>query len=539
MSTPFSPARPPGRPVPLPFPLTPRPDEAGPPDKSHSEAGAVILLDPGWEYVRTVKNSPRDLHLEVRPTSSAPCCRHCGALPLLLSLHGRSRLLFVKDTPVGGKRLRLYYRRRRYLCSGCGKTTQQPLSGISKHKGLTQRLVAFVEREVFDSRNTYTKVADTTGISEKMVRDIFTDLGEELIRSVRIEAPEYIGMDGVYVGGKRCCVITDLVTGRIIGLLEESHSVAVAKYLVQLRGREQVKGVSIDLSWPFAKAARKYLPQAKIIADTFHVQRLANRDLHDALKSLGKIKRFRKCKKEWMEERASSKRQDDKDKKVKRTRFLLFKRYSDLAPKEKSTLEKWVKEIPELGRWYFLKEKFLNIFQCFDRQEAESRYARWEQRVERELPAAFRKLRKSIRMWHTAVFNYFDERVTNASTEALNGNIKTMQRVGRGYKLAVLRTRLLYAEPTERRKKPRRKKKARRKETPKINPNSNVERLNRAFKEQDQVGEPINPAEVEGWASRFESVKEWMKGREETGGEAPAADQVRGGTYAQSVLFEL
>jgi transposase len=45
--------------------------------------------------------------------------------------------------------------------------------------------------------------------------------------------------------------------------------------------------------------------------------------------------------------------------------------------------------------------------------------------------------------WRHEIFNYFDQRLTNAATESLNGLAKIMNRLGRGYSFDVLRARLL------------------------------------------------------------------------------------------------
>jgi transposase len=518
-----------------PFALPAGGDMVESPAKGSGGEGSVILFLPGWQYVRTIKDSPRDLHIEVQPISPPPCCQHCGRLPLFLTPNGKSRLRFVKDTPTGSKHVRLYFKRQRYMCSACNKTTPQPLAGIGNHKGLTDRLVAFIKREVFNS--TFTRVADVVGVSEKKVRDIFTNHGEELIRSTPPEASKLMGIDGVYISGKRCCVITDLISGRVVELLEESNSTAVSKCLVQMKNREKVQIVTIDMSWPFAKAVRKRLPQAVIVVDLFHIQKEANKDLHTALRNLRKLQKFWKLKDEWRQKQKYEKPETTQDRKVKRTRFLLFKRHSDLSKKELAVLGKWILEIPELGLWYELKEKFLNIFQSHDRKEAEERYDCWEQRVEQELPEAYRNLRKSMRNWRRAIFNYFDHgRVTNALTEAINLRIKTLQRVGRGYTFEVLKVKLLYAELKPR--WPRQNKKKKRDEPRPHNPNSNVERLKRAFKEQDKVGDPTNPSKAEGWNDRFTAVKAWMKAKHDETLQTGRNDvQSTQAVYVQGSLF--
>jgi transposase len=45
-------------------------------------------------------------------------------------------------------------------------------------------------------------------------------------------------------------------------------------YLEQLPGKERVKVICIDLSSRYRSLVRRYFPQAKIVADRFHIIRL-------------------------------------------------------------------------------------------------------------------------------------------------------------------------------------------------------------------------------------------------------------------------
>ena len=53
---------------------------------------------------------------------------------------------------------------------------------------------------------------------------------------------------------------------------------------------------------------------------------------------------------------------------------------------------------------------------------------------------------KTIENWKTEIFNYFSYSYTNATTEALNGLIKLMNKNGRGYSFEVLRAKTLLSK---------------------------------------------------------------------------------------------
>lgn len=118
--------------------------------------------------------------------------------------------------------------------------------------------------------------------------------------------------------------------------------------------------------------------------------------------------------------------------------------------------------------------------------------------------------------WRAEILNYFDYRITNAFTESLNGIIKHMQRLGRGYTFDVTRAKLLYAgsfsvqgartSPTPRSSRQladpaaRRKRKARRSDAP-PNPQSNLQQLKRIRQSEDEFNQLLRtPA---GYVERF------------------------------------
>lgn len=480
----------------------------------------------GWVYAGHVE-TPAAIHIIAVPITKPANCPRCGCFPQFIKANGKTPCRTLYDAPKVGKPVRIYFQRQRYLCRRCGAPFQQPVESVDDKRFLTSRLVEMIKREASKTSKTFAQVGAALGIGEQTVRNVFTDYGIEKIRQVRFKTPCRLGIDGVYLAGKQRCNITDLDTGRAIELLPECNSDAVNKYLLQLPNAERVCAVAIDMSRMFARVVRERLPHAEIVVDTFHVQRMANQDLHNALRAMRKRRSYNRLRAEWRESFGQ---------KPKRTRFILFKRSSDLKSREKEMLARWFEEIPGLALWYELKEKFLNIFQLRDRRRAEVSYERWESRVNNELPIAFIKLRKTIREWHHEVFNYFEERLTNALTESVNNCLKTMQRQSRGSSFDVLRVKLLYGEddvPRRRRSSTKRRRRGRGRRQP-VNPNSNGQRLRRAYEAQDKTkGLVADPATNESWAKRFVKRTPTSSAEDEAGldsarGSQPPARPVQG-----------
>ena len=57
-------------------------------------------------------------------------------------------------------------------------------------------------------------------------------------------------------------------------------------------------------------------------------------------------------------------------------------------------------------------------------------------------------MKGTMERWHTEIFNYFDYRFTNATSEGLNSLVQALNSQGRGYGFKVLRYKSLYHKPT-------------------------------------------------------------------------------------------
>lgn len=204
----------------------------------------------------------------------------------------------------------------------------------------------------------------------------------------------------------------------------------------------------------------------------------------------------------------------------KRSRFLLLKRARKLKEKEERTLREWKDEYPEIAAVYDLKEELYDIWELRGRFLAERRYDAWVRKVRaspHDLRPAFQDLLRAVENWRKEVFNYFDRPYTNGQTEARNNVIKTMLRQGRGYNFETVRARMLYREvvvpprtphPLDAGRKPIRQpgRKLKRRRPDPASPRSNVGRMRRARKKNDEFTELMRPPE--GFVERFKHLEQ-------------------------------
>ena len=159
--------------------------------------------------------------------------------------------------------------------------------------------------------------------------------------------------------------------------------------------------------------------------DKFHVVRMANEAMEKVRKSL----------------RTSL--QPNQRRTLMHDRFILLKRNRDLDLQQGLLLSTWLGNHKDLETAYRLKEAFYDIWDAsMGRDDAIRRYRSWA--TEAAQLGEFRPIIVALTNWEKEIFAHFDHKITNAYTESLNGLIKVMNRLGRGYSFEALRAKILF-----------------------------------------------------------------------------------------------
>ena len=374
----------------------------------------LSVADDGQDYV--VKAEGRDVPQQ---------CPDPQCVGMSLYGHG-SEPQSIMDTPAHGKRTKIEIERKRYRCQGCRKTFFEPIPDIDAKRQATARLVAYVEQRCL--KQTFLSLGRDVGLDEKTIRNIFDDYIKRLEAIVKFEVPEFLGIDELKVVKQYRAVITNIGKNSLYDILPTRRQDALMQYFSQLSDRDRIQCVAMDMWKPYRNVVTKCLPQAQIVVDKFHIQRMANEVLEKVRKQIRKK----------VSTRQRLKLKDD--------RFLLLRRLHDLNQQEYEIVKGWIEDFPRLGAAYVLKEGFFSIWDARSRAEAEQRYAAWKATIQTDLLPDFKPLLQAMHNWNAQIFNYFDQRITNAYTESINNLIKGMNRMGRGYSFDVLRARLLYNE---------------------------------------------------------------------------------------------
>lgn len=334
----------------------------------------------------------------------------------------------IKDTPSWGKPTVIMLTRQKYHCLGCRQFFIFDPPELVGNKKMTPRLYDYIGKEAQHRSNA--DVGRTVGVSENTVREIAVCFSEKLQERRKMPPAEILGVDGVYILGREHTVFTDVKNRRFVDLKPGMNKHVVAKHLLDLKADyassgKQPKAIVMDMSNTLYYAAKAVFPDAKIVIDRYHIQRMVKEAIDGLLKDNREVY------------------QKNKKNSFLPQRFVLYRRRFRLKELRENLLDEWSRRIPDLKEIYNLKEEFLDIWEHTDRKAAEKAYEEWKAAIPASLEGYFANLIGTVGTWYEAIFNYFDYRYTNGYTEAVNRQIKERQTILRGESFEMMRSKML------------------------------------------------------------------------------------------------
>jgi transposase len=165
----------------------------------------------------------------------------------------------------------------------------------------------------------------------------------------------------------------------------------------------------MDMWRPYHSFVKQHLPQAKIVADRFHVMKQLNDQLTKARRQI---------------QRQAA---EDTREALKGSRWLLVQARDTLSAQKEQQLLAVLAADPQLRSAYLLKEEFRLIFERIqDQQQARRFLEAWVCKVRFTNNRYLLDFVKTLRNWWQEILNYFDKRITNGFVEGLNRAIRTI-----------------------------------------------------------------------------------------------------------------
>jgi transposase len=164
----------------------------------------------------------------------------------------------------------------KFRCKDCGRTFWQRFPGILPRKRATEPFRRSVFVQHYDGVNR-SRLGVREDIGGATVERWFHDyLQRELAESRGAPCPRVLGIDEHFFSRKAGFATTfcDLQKHKIFDVVLGRSEAALEDYLAKLPGKDRVRIVCMDMASVYRSIVHKHFPNAKIVADRFHVIRL-------------------------------------------------------------------------------------------------------------------------------------------------------------------------------------------------------------------------------------------------------------------------
>lgn len=321
-----------------------------------------------------------------------------------------------------GKRVLVRIERLRFRCKACGRTLFEPVPAMDDKPQATKRLIG--HGEAHRPRKTCAKLPREVGVDDKTARHIFDDDVARRSARVRFDTPEVLGIDELKIVGQYRAMLTNVDRLRLFDMLPTRKKADLVADLKRMPDKRRVKLLTTDLWSVYRQVVLDQFPKTPIVADRFHVERMAN----DALE------RVRKSVRQGLTTRERLRLKDD--------RFVLLSRRDNLSEAGLAKRKAWGERFPLLPAAYEAKDAFHEIYSHPCKEDAQRAAQSWEPALAPQVESAVREVRVALRNWWTEILNDFERPVTNGYAESVNHLAKGLNRMGRGYSFDVIRARL-------------------------------------------------------------------------------------------------
>ena len=365
-------------------------------------------------FVRSVDLEDRSLLVEVAPRWRRARCGRCGHRA---PGYDQARERQWRHLGLGEIRLYLRYAPRRVECAACGvKTEQVPWAESgSRFTRDFEEMVAYLTR-VTDK----TQVTRLLGISWRTVGEVVERVVARKQDPERLSGLRWIGVDEFShrKGQRYITLVVDHEKRRVVWAAEGRDAATLRRFFEEL-GPEQaaeIEGITTDLAGWNLKAIEEHIPDAQVVFDRFHVQKLAS----DALE---KVRR----------EQLRGTRGTPEGKFIFRSRYALLKNYGDLTTPQKQKLSEIEKANRPLFRAYMLKETLAAALDYRQPKRAADALREWLAWASRSRLQPFVKAGRTIRKHFDGILAYIKGRMSNGLVEGINNRMRMVARRAFGF----------------------------------------------------------------------------------------------------------
>jgi transposase len=376
-----------------------------------------ILGWPGYRvYQHEINEEAKTLKLWVRRKAGNRklVCAGCGRrVSEIHEVYERE----VRDLPCFEFRTTVVIELYRMRCPDCGSKAEKAEQLPSKAP-FSKRFEDLVGQACESAAAR--QVARRLGLAASTVRAIDLRYLQRWAASRRRPALRQMGVDEIHLGKKQkfLTVASNLETGEPLWFGRDRKKETLDEFFqgVERPPAGKIEAAGVDMWEPFRLSIEQWAPNCRIVYDKFHVMQHANA----AVDEVRRAEFFRKGGR-WRGL-------------VKGKRWLLLTRWVNLTSGKRRELNALFALNRKLFKAYLLKESLDRLW-SYRYEGAMLRYLQsWIDQLRWQRLRPFQKLAGMLLDHLEGILNYCRTKVPLGVVEAINGNIKSLLRRGRGYK---------------------------------------------------------------------------------------------------------
>lgn len=360
-----------------------------------------------WHKLKIASNM-----IEAKKVSKFEVCPKCANRAF--TVYDR-RVVLLKDAPLRGCGMKLRVLKRRFYCKTCRKPFTEPLAGVRKSFRTTERYrrdVLWACENFSDLKRVRRKYRCSSGF---IYKTLYEQLQSRLKAKLNYDWPTTVGIDEHFFTRRRgrsefATVFTDFNNRRLREVAYGKVKGELITQIANIRGRENVKNAIIDMSDGYRSLIREHFPNAKIIADKFHVLRLLTPALNKYRVAV------------------------TGDQRKNPVRRLLLRNRNKLLYFERDALDLWLVDQPILKEIYYAKEALHTFYRTKGASRASRALTRLTDALAHSQIPELKRFRRTLKSWRNEILAYFENRLTNARTEGFNNVAKLVQKRAYGYR---------------------------------------------------------------------------------------------------------
>ena len=371
------------------------------------------------------------IHVE---TVSRPVgCPGCG---VVARIKDRPRVELV-DLPVSGRPICLVWHKRRWCCPDpdceTGSWTEEDHRIASPRQVLSTRAALWVTFQVGRFARSVNEVAIELGCGWRTVNHAVITYGEALLEADegRFGQVAALGLDevlmvriGPFHHKHFSTQIVDVRAGQLLDVVPGRSSVEPMAWLAE-QGRAFRDGIefgTLDLSGPYRRVFEIMVPNATMVADPFHVTKLANTKLDECR---------RRVQNETLGHRG---RRDDPLYRGRRLLTMAKERLGEKGHEKLTGILRAGDPTGDVATLWQAKEAVRELYSHGDPDLALD----WVTELGRDLqdtdyPVEARSLGRTLTRWKREIAAWHQAHVSNGPTEAVNNLIKRVKRAAFGF----------------------------------------------------------------------------------------------------------